>query len=237
MRRILHLAVHDTRLFILAKENFFFMFLMPVMFMLFFSTVLGGGGGPSDVKISLQVVNEDQGFMGDVFLEMLAGEQFDTTLLSADVADSTDYIRRLTIPADFTAKVLATEQVKLDFKKQSSSNIEYDAAADVRLHQAQVAFLGGLIRWEHTTGATISCWSRSAGLSDRIWLLVLSFGDTRSKEFAGDGNCFAICSPTTSSSVPSELVGTESCSERLGHVAEIGDDECRLFGAGSSVCS
>ena len=30
MRRILHLALHDTQLFILAKENFFFMFLMPV---------------------------------------------------------------------------------------------------------------------------------------------------------------------------------------------------------------
>ena len=64
MRRILHLAMHDTRLFILARENFFFMFLMPVMFMLFFSTVLGGGGGPSEVLISLQVVNEDDGIHG-----------------------------------------------------------------------------------------------------------------------------------------------------------------------------
>ena len=34
--------------------------------------------------------------------------------------------------------------------------VEYDAAADVRLHQAQVAFLGGLIRWEHQTGATVT---------------------------------------------------------------------------------
>ncbi len=156
MRRILHLAVHDTKLFILARENFFFMFLMPVMFMLFFSTVLGGGGGLTDVKISLQVVNNDAGFMGDVFLEQLEGEHFDTRLLTYAEADSTDYIRRLVIPADFTAKVLATEQVQLDFKKQSDSNIEYDAAADVRLHQAQVSFLGGLIRWEHQTGGTVT---------------------------------------------------------------------------------
>ncbi len=34
MRRVLHLAVHDTKLFIMEKENFFFMFGMPVMFML-----------------------------------------------------------------------------------------------------------------------------------------------------------------------------------------------------------
>jgi ABC-2 type transport system permease protein len=156
MRRILHLAMHDTRLFILAKENFFFMFLMPVMFMLFFSVVLGGGGGPSEVLISLQVVNEDTGFMGDIFMEKLRGEEFDLTLLTAAGADTTDYVRRLIIPADFTAKVLATEQVQLGFSKQSDSNIEYDAAADVRLHEAQVAFLGGLIRWEHQTGATVT---------------------------------------------------------------------------------
>jgi len=156
MRRILHLAVHDTRLFILARENFFFMFLMPVMFMLFFSTVLGGGGGPSKVLISLQVVNEDTGFMGDIFMEKLRGEEFDLTVLTSAAADTSDYVRRLVIPADFTSKILATEQVQLDFTKESDSNIEYDAAADVRLHQAQVAFLGGLIRWEHQTGAVVT---------------------------------------------------------------------------------
>jgi ABC-2 type transport system permease protein len=156
MRRILHLAVHDTKLFILARENFFFMFLMPVMFMLFFSVVLGGGGGLTDVKISLQVINEDAGFMGDIFLEQLRGEEFAVELLTSAEADSTDYVRRLSIPADFTDKVLATEKVHLDFTKQSDSNIEYDAAADVRLHQAQVSFLGGLIRWEHQTGATVT---------------------------------------------------------------------------------
>jgi len=156
MRRILHLAVHDTKLFLLARENFFFMFLMPVLFMLFFSTVLGDGGGPADVLIALQVVNEDEGFMGDIFLEQLEGEQFDTTVLTAAEADTADYVRRLVIPSDFTAKILAAEQVKLDFTKQSESNIEYDAAADVRLHQAQVSFLGGLIRWEHQTGAAVT---------------------------------------------------------------------------------
>ena len=155
MRRVLHLAVHDTKLFLLARENFFFMFLMPVLFMLFFSVALRGSG-PEDFRISLQVINEDTGFMGDIILEQLESERFNTTVLTVAGADTTDYIRRLHIPADFTTKVLATEQVALDFKKKSDSDIEFDAAADVRLHQAQVAFLGGLIRWEHQTGATVT---------------------------------------------------------------------------------
>lgn len=151
MRRILHLAWHDLRLFILAKENIFFMFIMPVMFMLFFSVVLRSGGGGAKVQISLQVVNQDSGFMGEAFLDQLRGEQFDLSLLDHAAANTTDYIRRLVIPADFTTKLLALEQVELDFTKRSDSSVEYDAAADVRLHQAQVAFLGALIRWDHPT--------------------------------------------------------------------------------------
>ena len=183
MRRIQHLALHDTKLFILARENFFFMFLMPVMFMLFFSVVLGGGGGPSNVKIFLQLINEDTGFMGDIFLEQLRGEEFDVQLLTSAEADTTDYVRRLSIPADFTDKVLATEQVNLDFTKQSDSNIEYDAAADVRLHQAQVSFLGGLIRWEHQTGAAVT-----AADEDRLRKLIADPPRvTVTESFAGTG--------------------------------------------------
>jgi len=44
--------------------------------------------------------------------------------------------------------VLSGEQVDLGFTKKANSNIEYDAAAEVRLRQAQAAFLGALIRWD-----------------------------------------------------------------------------------------
>ena len=148
MRLIWHLAMHDSRLFLMQKENFFFMLGMPVMFMLFFSTVLGGGGsGPRQIEVSLTVVNEDADFLSTAFLRQLAGESFDIEQVSAAQADTTEYLRVLRIPVDFTEKVLANEQVELSFDKVSGSNVEYDAAADVLLHRAQVAFLGTLIRW------------------------------------------------------------------------------------------
>ena len=136
MRRVLHLALHDSRLFLVAKESFFFMFIMPVMFMLFFSVVLGGGG-PGRVEVSLQVVDNDGGFLSEAFIKQLEAEHFDVDELSPAAADTTAYIRRLIIPAGFTGEVLSRHQVDLAFTKKSDSNIQYDAAAEVRLRQVQ----------------------------------------------------------------------------------------------------
>ena len=78
MRRIPHLALHDTRLFLMQRENFFFMFGMPVLFMLFFSTVLGGSGNdPKKIEIALNVVNQDEGFLSTGFLRQLQAQNFD----------------------------------------------------------------------------------------------------------------------------------------------------------------
>jgi len=133
----------------MARESIFFMFVMPVMFMLFFSVVFTGTG-PENVQISLQVVDEDGGWLSEAFLDQLRGEQFELQVLTRAEADTTGYIRRAVIPAGFTDKLLAGEQVELGFSKKSDSNVEYDAAADVRLHQAQVAFLGALVAWSQT---------------------------------------------------------------------------------------
>jgi ABC-2 type transport system permease protein len=149
MSRVLHLALHDSRLFLMARESIFFMFIMPVMFMLFFSVVFTGNS-PEDIKISLQVVDEDGGWLSEAFLDQLRGEKFELQILTRAEADTTGYIRRAVIPSGFTDKLLAGEQVELGFSKKSNSNVEYDAAADVRLHQAQVAFLGALVAWSQS---------------------------------------------------------------------------------------
>ena len=181
MRRILHLALHDARLFLGARENFFFMFAMPVMFMLFFSVVFTGNS-VEDVHISLQVVDEDGGWLGEAFLAQLEGEQFALTVLSRAEADTTDYIRRAVIPAAFTDSLLAGKQVEIGFTKKSGSNVEYDAAADVRLHQAQVSFLGALVAWEQ---------GKQDGAGDRKEELLALIAEPRKvtvvEEYAGRG--------------------------------------------------
>ena len=151
MRRVLHMALHDTRLYVGARESIFFMFVMPVLFMLFFSVV--NIGGPEQLnRISLQVVDKDGSWLSEAFLEQLRGEEFDLTELTPAGADTIGYYRRMTIPAGFADSLLGGKRVEIAFAKRSDSNIEYDAAADVRLHQAQVAFLGALVAWNQPAG-------------------------------------------------------------------------------------
>ncbi len=147
MRRVLHLALHDTRLFVLARESLFFMFAMPVLFMLFFASVFGGGG-PREILVGLPVVNEDTGWLGAAFVRQLEGEHFDVKILTAAAADSAQPPRVVRVPADFTARILAGEQVSVRVEKAARSDADFDLAADVRLNRAQAGFLGNLIRWD-----------------------------------------------------------------------------------------
>lgn len=164
MNRVLHLALHDSRRFLVAKENFFFMFLMPAMFMVFFSVVLRGGD-LERVSVSLQVVDADGGFLAEAFVQQLGEENFNVQVLSPAEADTTDYIRRVIIPAGFTDDVLLRRQVDLVLSKKSDSNIEFDAAADVRLRQVQASFLGSLILWEQ---AAPDSTQRAAGVAPEV---------------------------------------------------------------------
>lgn len=147
MRRVLHLALHDTRLFVLARESLFFMFVMPVLFMLFFASVFGGGA-PRETVVALPVVNEDAGWLGDAFVRQLQGEHFEVRMMTVAAADSARPPRVVHLPADFTARILAGEQATVRLEKAARSDAEFDLAADVRLNRAQVTFLGNLIRWD-----------------------------------------------------------------------------------------
>lgn len=171
--RMWHLARHDSRLFLLRKENLFFMLVMPILFMLFFSSVFRGGGGPEDVKVKLSVIDQDRSFLSHAFVRQLEGEHFDLAVFDAAPADSVELLRVLTIPASFGDSILAGRKVELDFTKHPDSNLSYDVAAEMHLHRAQVAFLGTLIRWEQELSRRFDHIDQ-VGEADRARLLALA---------------------------------------------------------------
>ena len=148
MKHLWLVAVQDLRLHLAERSNIFFLFLMPLGFVFFFALVNSGGSDPSAVRVSLPVVDRDGDFLAQAFAEQLRGENFDVPLYSAAAADTLEFgTRYVTVPDSFTRKVLAGEETEVAIRARATSDASYDFAAQVRLHQAQVRFLGNLVRW------------------------------------------------------------------------------------------
>ena len=146
MRALLHVALFDLRLQVVDRASIFFMFLMPMGFILFFGAVFRDRA-PDQVRVSLPVVNADRGFLSDAFVDQLRGENFDIELHRQPLDSLELDTRYLAIGASFTDSVLAAVPTAMNFVKRASSNLSYDAAADLKLMQAQVRFVGNLVRW------------------------------------------------------------------------------------------
>lgn len=148
MGRVLHVALHDLRLHLADRSNVFFLLLMPIGFVFFFTMVNSGGGDPADVRVSLPVVDGDGDFLAQAFVEQLRGENFDVPVYSVAAAETLTFrARSVSIPDSFTRRVLAGEETDVTLRASATSDAGYDFAAQVRLHQAQVRFLGNLVRW------------------------------------------------------------------------------------------
>lgn len=189
MRMLLHIAVHDLRQQVAERSNIFFMFLMPLGFVFFFTVVNSGQGMRDDVKVSLPVVVEDQGFLGATFVEYLQDESFESPVYSKVAAESTTFdARYLRIPAAFTDSVLAGVQTPIELTKRERSNTDFDMTAEIRLHQAQVRLIGDLARWKATRDTLLAPDPRSPAEMGRLVALMqepVNVG-VRS-EYAGQG--------------------------------------------------
>ncbi|MBE0566695.1 MAG: ABC transporter permease [Krumholzibacteria bacterium] len=152
MRSLWHVAAHDLRQHLSERANIFFLFLMPLGFVFFFSLVNSGGGG-SDVAVSLPVIDRDGDFLSEGFIAQLTAERFQSPVYTAAAAETTTFTaRHVDIPEGFTARVLGTEPTDITLRATATSNTDYDLAAGVRLHLAQVRFLSNLWRWSSERG-------------------------------------------------------------------------------------
>lgn len=157
MRSVWHVALHDLRMHLAERANIFFLFLMPLGFVFFFALVNSGGSDPADVRVSLPVVDGDGDFLAQAFAEQLRGENYDVPLFTPAEADTLDFRTRVvSIPDSFTTKVLAGTKATIELQSRASSDASYDFASQVRLHQAQVRFLGNLVRWAGVGDSTVA---------------------------------------------------------------------------------
>lgn len=141
MRVIWNIAWNDLRVFLKDKGGYIWLFVMPVVFIYFFGvTMRGEDGEPSDPRPRVSIDNQDTGYLGLMFVDLLEAEG----LRVSDPSQSDKASRKITIPADFTRKVEAAEQVDVQFSQRASSGAEPSAMIEVRMARAIVALTSAI---------------------------------------------------------------------------------------------
>jgi ABC-type multidrug transport system permease subunit len=141
MRKVLLLGHHDVRLFMREPSSYVWLFLVPLVFVYFMGLAVRGPGGPSVPRPTVAIDNQDTGFLGRILLKEL-GEQ-GLNVVGPKEAGRAE--RGITVPPDFTQRVLEMKQSKLSFFKVEGSSNPDSALVEVRLMRALVALNGRLV--------------------------------------------------------------------------------------------
>jgi ABC-type Na+ efflux pump permease subunit len=169
LRGIWTLGLLDLRLVASERAALVWMFALPVTLMWVFGNAFSTGGDRDRARVSLGVAVEDEGFLGELFVKELAGENVDLqpmkdgkpvedTTDAGDAAEKTQKEpppRVLTIPADFTARVLAGERVDVTLAATEEAGDRYDQMAQLRIWEGTIAFLTNLLQTERKLGVTL----------------------------------------------------------------------------------
>ncbi|MBE2214422.1 MAG: ABC transporter permease [Opitutaceae bacterium] len=144
MSAILVIAWNDVRLFLRDRTAYLWLFVMPLAFVWVMGFAARGPGGPEDARPRVLVDNRDTGFMGRVFLKELGQQGLEIVTPGSEHA--ADARRGITVPADFTERVLAMQQVKLDFFTIEGSDIGNAQIVQLRLGRVIIALNAHLAR-------------------------------------------------------------------------------------------
>lgn len=146
LKDALLIARLDLGIMLRQKETLLWAFLMPVIFFYFIGTVTKGfGDGPDQEELAVRVA-PDAGFLADEVLRRLEEQGFKLVRPDGDPESETTFEeseRRLSLPAGFTAGVLAGEQQEVLFKRASEGlSAQHD---DFRLRRAVYTVLADVI--------------------------------------------------------------------------------------------
>jgi ABC-type transport system involved in cytochrome c biogenesis permease component len=133
MKAIFEIARNDLRLFFRERTSWIWLVVVPLAFVYFMGFAARGPGGPATPTVEVRLENLDQGFMGRLMLEAL-GEQG----LRVVAPDHIGAKRGITMPADFTERVLARQRVDLDFFKVGDADDAAAAMVELRLVRALI---------------------------------------------------------------------------------------------------
>jgi ABC-2 type transport system permease protein len=174
LRDAFYLARKDLRQMFRVKETWLWAFVMPIVFFYFIGTITGGFSRPRSVveRIGLSAP-ADAGFLLDQFVIRL--EALGYKVERVDDRKLSTYTRRITVPAGFTASVLAGKQAVLKLSRAGGGlNADYD---EMRVKRAAYAVLADLIVAVKNDGqATPAAFAKLAAVPHQMTLSVVPAG-------------------------------------------------------------
>jgi len=142
MRNLLLLGHHDVFMFLRNKSSYLWLAVMPLLFIYFTGAANQGPGAPANPRPPVRIENHDTNLLSRILLEKLGAAGM--TVLHGAAAGKAE--RGIRIPADFTEKVLARKQVKLEFYKLDDSGDQSAAMIELRLLRGVIDLNSDLIR-------------------------------------------------------------------------------------------
>ena len=174
LRDAFYLARKDLRQMFRVKETWLWVFVNPIVFFYFIGTITGGYSHPRSVVENIGLsAPADAGFLLDQFVRRL--EALGYKVDRVDDRKLSTYTRRITVPAGFTASVLAGKQAVLKLSRAGGGlNADYD---EIRVKRAAYAVLADLIVAVKDNGqATPAAFEKLAAAPHPITLSVVPAG-------------------------------------------------------------
>lgn len=154
IRRIFRLGFNEIRLTFKDRGNAFWMFIMPIVFIIFFGNVIGTGPrDPSDVTISLTVVDQDVSWLSRALVDALKGEDFAVEEVDpAELEATENRIRTLVIPEGFGETVARGEQARVFLATEPDANTQATIVAELHIGRALTRLVGALVEMQAELG-------------------------------------------------------------------------------------
>ncbi len=135
-------ARKDVQYLLRRRETILWVFFMPILFFYLIGTITGGFGGGDDSRDQVAVAaGGEPGFLYDQLARRLDEQELE--VVPVEDAALAEYRRRLTVPADLTARLLAGEQVELGFVRRGGGiGADFDG---IRVQRAVYTTLADLV--------------------------------------------------------------------------------------------
>jgi ABC-2 type transport system permease protein len=142
MKSIWILALQSLRLLVRDKTSVIWMLIVPCLYIAVFGSVFRYQNDQTQAKATLSVFNEDRGMLSERLIRSMESENIDMTLVEQVPEEMPN--RLLTIPGDFTARLLNGKKDTLTYQSRTDANVEAGMTAEMAVRKSAYRMLADL---------------------------------------------------------------------------------------------